>query len=284
MLSPRLLAAAIAVTTALLLPAAAEAGTFGVQNGILVFTGEGSAESIAGFETSSSIRLTRFAGPELGGGPGCNVVDGGQTVDCPKGAISSVRLDLDAGDDVAAVSTAVTVPVTFNGGDGNDGLFGGGGIDTFRGGAGADNVISRDGRAEIVDCGSGNDTAISDDADTRTSCEQIEGDADGDGVRRPADCDDTNPGIRPGAADVPDDGIDQDCSGPMRRTSTSTATASRARRTATTATLRSTPARGRCAATPSTRTAMRGSSRSPASAAASATPGRRSGRARSTSR
>ena len=78
---------------------------------------------------------------------------------------------------------------------------------------GNDNVVSRDGRGEQVDCGAGSDTAISDDADTRTSCEEIEGDADGDGVRRPADCDDTNPGIRPGATDTPDDRVDQDCSG-----------------------------------------------------------------------
>ena len=122
-------------------------------------------------------------------------------------------LNLGGGDDVAAVSSAVTVPVIFNGEAGNDGLFGGGGIDIFNGGSGNDNVVSRDGRGEQVDCGSGTDTAISDDADSRTSCEEIEGDADGDGVRRPADCDDTNPGIRPGAADVPDDRIDQDCSG-----------------------------------------------------------------------
>src|SRR3954468_12020392 len=64
-----------------------------------------------------------------------------------------------------------------------------------------------------VDCASGHDTAISDDGDTRSSCEEIEGDADGDGVRRPADCDDTNPGIHPGAVDAPDDRVDQDCSG-----------------------------------------------------------------------
>src|SRR4051794_39883305 len=64
-----------------------------------------------------------------------------------------------------------------------------------------------------VDCGSGHDTAISDDRDTRSSCEEIEGDADGDGVRRPADCDDTNPRIHPGAVDTPDDRVDQDCSG-----------------------------------------------------------------------
>jgi hypothetical protein len=38
-------------------------------------------------------------------------------------------------------------------------------------------------------------------------------DADGDGVERPADCNDANPAIRPGATDVPGDGIDQDCNG-----------------------------------------------------------------------
>jgi hypothetical protein len=38
-------------------------------------------------------------------------------------------------------------------------------------------------------------------------------DRDGDGIPRPADCDDGNATIRPGAFDVPEDGIDQDCDG-----------------------------------------------------------------------
>ncbi len=101
----------------------------------------------------------------------------------------------------------------FNGGGGNDGLFGGGGDRRLQRRAGNDNIVARDGRAETVNCGDGNDTAISDDTDTRTSCEQIEGDADLDGVRRPADCNDTNPALRPGATDVPDNGIDENCDG-----------------------------------------------------------------------
>jgi hypothetical protein len=38
-------------------------------------------------------------------------------------------------------------------------------------------------------------------------------DADGDGVPPPADCNDADPRIRPGATDTPGDKIDQDCSG-----------------------------------------------------------------------
>jgi hypothetical protein len=203
----------LAVCLVLLAPALAHAGTFQSNGSTIVYSGDPGADQIAGFDTGNSFRFTRFGGVSLGGDLPCEVSPDQQSVDCPKAGIGTVVLNLGAGDDVASVSSSVTVPVVFDGGDGNDGLFGGGGADIFTGGAGDDNVISRDGRGEQVDCGSGQDTAISDDADTRGSCEEIEGDADGDGVRRPADCDDTNPGIRPGAVDAPDDRVDQDCSG-----------------------------------------------------------------------
>jgi hypothetical protein len=208
----RVLLAVCAVV--LLAPATAAAdGTFSVDDSTIVYNGDAGVDQIAGFDTGTSIRFTRFGGADLGGGDPCKVSPDQQSVDCPKSGITLVVLNLGAGDDVAAVSQSVTLPVVFNGGAGKDGLFGGGGADFFSGGSEDDNIISRDGRAEQVDCGSGHDTAISDDGDTRTSCEEIEGDADGDGVRRPADCNDTNPGIHPGAVDTPDDGVDQDCSG-----------------------------------------------------------------------
>jgi hypothetical protein len=209
----RLAACALAVLGALLVAPAAHAGTFTIAGSTLVYNGDADVDQISGFDTGTTFRFTRFGGPPLGGDIPCIVSPDNQTVDCPKAGIGLVVLALGGGDDVASVSANVTVPVRFDGGDGNDGLFGGGGTDVFLGGAGDDNVVSRDGKGESVDCGAGHDTAISDDADTRISCEEIEGDADGDGVRRPADCDDTNPAIHPGATDIPDDRIDQDCSG-----------------------------------------------------------------------
>jgi hypothetical protein len=209
----RLVCVLACLCAGLLAPAAASAGTFEISGTTILYNGEAGIDQIAGFDTGSSIRFTRFGGVGIGPGPGCTIDPGGESVDCPKGSVTRVLLNLDAGNDVASVAASVTLPVIFDGGAGNDGLFGGGGFDVFEGGSGDDNVVSRDGRAEQVSCGAGNDTAISDDGDVRSSCEEVEGDADFDGVRRPADCDDTNPAIHPGAIDVPDDRIDQDCSG-----------------------------------------------------------------------
>jgi hypothetical protein len=217
MLRRRLITAVLlALAVALGAPAGAQAtGVFTENGSTLLYTASaGDTDQIAGFETSTSIRFTRFGGADIGPGLNCVYVDDtNNTVDCLKQGITTVVLDLGDGDDVASISSNLSIPVVFNGGSGNDGLFGGGGIDFFDGGSGDDNVIARDGRAEQVNCGSGNDTAITDDGDSRSSCEEVEGDADGDGVRHPADCDDTNPAIHPGAVDVAENGVDEDCSG-----------------------------------------------------------------------
>jgi Putative metal-binding motif len=206
----------LALAAALCVPAGAQAiGVFQVQGSTIVYTAQsGDVDQIAGVDIGTAYRFTRFGGADIGPGADCNFVGTDQNaVDCRKTGVTSVLLVLDDQDDIATISPSITVPVTLDGGPGNDGLFGGGGQDTFAGGTGNDNVVARDGVAESVNCGDGQDTAITDDADVRISCEEIEGDADSDGVRRPADCDDSNPALRPGVTDIFDNGIDEDCNG-----------------------------------------------------------------------
>ena len=106
------------------------------------------------------------------------------------------------------------------GGPGTDTLDGGAGFDSYYGEEGNDIIRARDGNPERVDCGEGvGDDATRDEFDTPSSCElgaasaELQGDLDRDGVVAPADCNDRNADIRPGAVDAPDNGVDEDCNG-----------------------------------------------------------------------
>ena len=79
----------------------------------------------------------------------------------PRAAFTSINVDLAGGADVGRIDQSggvftYTQPTTFNGGDGNDTLFGGNGPETFNGGAGRDFVDGRQG-SDVISLGAGND-------------------------------------------------------------------------------------------------------------------------------
>ena len=167
------------------------------------------------------------------GGPGFDLVDfTGAPItvkvslddlpgDGPAGDNDNVHSDVEdvtgtSGNDVI---TGSALGNRLRGLSGDDTIDGGAGADIIDAGDGADVVTSLDGLAELVDCGGGVDSLVADDIDVTDGCENekrsslLQTDVDGDGAARPVDCNDANPAIRPGAVDLLDDGIDQNCDG-----------------------------------------------------------------------
>ena len=140
-------------------------------------------------------------------------------------------------------------PNTIRGGNGNDTITGLGGRDTLAGEAGSDAMFARDGAPDEVDCGSPGGSAQIDLIDDAAKCAPVDAsdeaqpDHDGDGVDRPADCDDGNAARRPGCSTSPRTASTRTARARTRRSSTATTTASRCRATATTGARRSTRAR-----------------------------------------
>jgi Ca2+-binding RTX toxin-like protein len=170
---------------------------------------------------------------ELNGGPDVDTVvysdSAGQTItlddarnDGAAGELDNVHSDIEnvaagAGNDVVVGSGAANL---LDGGPGDDQLDGQGAVDAFFGGDGADTLLGRDGAAERVECGPQNDGGQADTIDALVDCEGVAAsdelvpDADGDGsTKQGGDCNDRNPAIRPGAVDVPENGIDENCDG-----------------------------------------------------------------------
>ena len=121
---------------------------------------------------------------DLRGGPGLDRVaysnSAGQTItlndvrdDGAPGELDNVHADVEdvaagAGDDTVIGSPAANF---LDGGEGNDGLEGLGGIDAYFGGPGADTLFARDGIAERVQCGPETDSVDADALDLLADCE-----------------------------------------------------------------------------------------------------------------
>jgi Ca2+-binding RTX toxin-like protein len=94
-------------------------------------------------------------------------VKGGNGVDTLNGSEAGDTLDGELGNDIIDGKGGND---TLLGGSGDDTLTGGAGVDSFNGAAGGDTIDSKDGVAERVDCGIGNDTVIVDANDDQHQC------------------------------------------------------------------------------------------------------------------
>jgi Ca2+-binding RTX toxin-like protein len=182
------------------------------------------------FDTFLQIEAVRGgSGPDaLSGGPGNDVLAGGPGGDTLAGGDGADSLYGEDGDDALAGGAG---PDALDGGTGADRLDGGLGADAFSGGDGDDDIFAFDGTVENIRCGAGTDRAAHDLGDTFDlgDCElrRVPSDSelpffpgsvaprdrDSDGVNETADCNDTNPAVRPGAPEVPGNGIDENCDG-----------------------------------------------------------------------
>jgi Ca2+-binding RTX toxin-like protein len=151
-------------------------------------------------ERSAAVAVT------VGGGANDGVAGEGDDV-----AADVERVVGGAGDDTLTAGSGVHV---LAGGPGADTLDGGAGVDSIEGGDGDDTVEARDGAVDQIDCGGGQDTAHIDGNDALQACEVAPlRDADGDGIPVAQDCNDGDAALRPGAAEVAGNDVDENCDG-----------------------------------------------------------------------
>jgi Ca2+-binding RTX toxin-like protein len=202
----------------------------------------------------------RAGDDRLAGAGGSDIIDGGPGSDtvsyAERGASGPVIVSLDgaANDGATAENDDVGADVenalggagadtltgndganVLDGGAGGDRLAGLGAIDEFRAGEGDDTIAARDGNAESIDCGTGQDHAEADAGDRPVACEVVDApapaatpappaeatpapapapvDADRDGVPAGTDCDDANGARHQGATEIRGNAVDEDCDG-----------------------------------------------------------------------
>ncbi len=205
---------------------------------------DGGTGSDIAYGEADNDTLTGDAGDDyLDGGDGTDSLSGGDDHDIlvPGAGAGDVASGGDGFDEVSYAQRTAAVAVSLDGqandgeagegdnvltdvediatGAGNDVVTADGAANTISTGAGDDTINARDGVADAILCGDGADTVHGDPVDVLAACEigdlaaPAPPDLDGDGVPEPADCNDANPSIRPGAPEVPGNAVDENCDG-----------------------------------------------------------------------
>lgn len=179
--------------------------------------GDGRDDAVVTSYLLSACSVLLFSG---GSGSAELLVDGEYDDGCIGSALASADLDGDGRLDLAATEPGADTPALHLIYGGSDGF-----TPTVR--PLVSDVLGDGGRALAVldlDADGFPEIAVGDPGELAGRVHLLQGgpDQDRDGAVLPEDCDDTDPGVYPGAEEIPGDGVDQDCDGQDASTDTGT--------------------------------------------------------------